>query len=62
MWTLVALFCNLTEPSKGQCQAAIPPIIFLNKEDCIKFAIAETPKIPLDKVSYDYQCVSWDKI
>jgi hypothetical protein len=59
MWTLVALFCNLTEPNKGACVPVVPPLIFQTYEQCTEFAIAETTSIALDKVSYDYQCVGW---
>lgn len=57
MWTVVALFCNLTEPNMGECEPAVPPIIFETYEACDKFAVAQTTSIALDRVSYDYQCV-----
>lgn len=60
MWTLVALFCNLAEPSKGVCIPAIPPLIFNSYEDCIQFGKDETLTIDLEVVSYDYQCVQWN--
>jgi len=60
MWTVIALFCNLTDPDKGICQPATPPIVFDTYEHCMQFAKDETIKIPLDKVSYDYQCVQWN--
>lgn len=63
MWTLVALFCNLTEPNKGYCEPASPPIVFQSYDKCMQYGTAETTGIALDKVSYDYQCVQWlDKI
>lgn len=60
MWTLVALFCNLAEPSKGYCEPATPPMIFQTYEDCMEFGTSETTGVPLDKVSYDFQCVAWN--
>jgi hypothetical protein len=60
MWTLVALFCNLTEPNKGACISATPPVVFQTYEQCVDFAVAETTGIPLDKVSYDFQCIQWN--
>lgn len=60
MWTVIALFCNLTDPDKGYCQPGTPPIVFDTYEHCMQFAKDETEKIPLDKVSYDYQCVKWE--
>lgn len=58
-WVLVALFCNLTEPNKGYCEPGTPPIVFDTYENCMEFAVEETTKIPLDVVSYDYQCVQF---
>lgn len=59
MWTVVALFCNLAEPNKGACMPVVPPLIFETYDDCKEYAVAETTKIALDRVSYDFQCVSW---
>jgi len=61
MWTLVALFCNITEPRQGVCESATPPFVFTTREACLEFAVAASVDIPFDKVSYDYQCVSWQK-
>lgn len=58
-WTLIALFCNLTEPNKGMCLPGTPPITFDTYKNCMQFAKDETDKIPLDKVSYDYQCIQF---
>jgi hypothetical protein len=60
MYTLVALFCEIANPTV--CVPATPPIVFPTSESCYEFAIAETPKINLEVVTYDYQCVGWDKI
>jgi hypothetical protein len=60
MWTVIALFCSLTEPNKGVCVPATPPIVFETYEQCMGFAAAETTRIALDAVSYDYQCVQWN--
>jgi hypothetical protein len=60
MYTLVALFCEVANPSV--CVPAVPPIIFPNSESCYQFAVAEQGNIDLTLVTYDYQCVGWDKI
>jgi hypothetical protein len=59
MWTVIALFCNLTDPNKGYCVPVVPPLIFQTYEDCQEFASAGANSIDLAVVSYDYQCVSW---
>ena len=62
MWTVVALFCGLTGPEKGVCVPAVPPVVFETQEECQRFAIGQTTTIDLEAVSYDYQCVTWNKI
>lgn len=59
MWSVIALFCNLTEPDKGACISATPSWVFPSREVCMQFAEDEKQSIPLDKVDYDYQCVEW---
>ena len=57
MWTLVALFCSVTDLT--ECTPAVPPFLFKTEEACETFGIREITSIDFDAVTYQFKCVIW---